>query len=169
MSPNRSSNGTLSSTPELGIRFSGMRGTIGYDERKGLFGNNLAGKLWSQPVKGTLAMEDGATTIKVNGNVAVADLEREMSLPLTWALSGKTSFDARLVIPPRGAQSLPQLVVDSGLKCAISIAPSADVWPARLLASTATSAWLNRRWIFLCVAQPDKASASGMLPDSTSL
>ena len=86
----------------LNLRISAIDGDVHYDDRRGLYADQLSGRLFDQPlvvqIHTGVDADKTSTRIGGHGRVALAALREWSGLPLLDALSGETGYDFDLRI-----------------------------------------------------------------------
>ncbi len=104
-----------------GPAFTGIAGTLNYDDRRGLYADALSARLWGQALAAEIDTRGGATQITARGLLKVAELPVWTSLQ-KHHLSGETPLQAVFTAPGGGAP--PTLRIESDLRgIAIELPP----------------------------------------------
>ncbi|MDF2182218.1 YhdP family protein [Neptuniibacter sp. CAU 1671] len=102
-------------SPELGLNFSNLAGSVQYDSRLGLSSRGITGQLFGKPVKSTITTEAGGSTrINLDGSVAIDVIRKWLNLDILQIASGTAQYKAGLELCPK--QACRQLSLTSDLK-----------------------------------------------------
>jgi uncharacterized protein YhdP len=90
---------------DLNLQFDAVGGRIRYSDKQGLQAEQLRGQLWGQPVSANIERTSGAgkaeqaLSLKLTGGIPMQSLHEWSGRPELRYFTGKTAFEADLVVP----------------------------------------------------------------------